>query len=261
MKRFLAMIMALSVMLSVCSCGQGSYTDTVKIEKGETLMIAHRGLSGLEVENTDSAFIAAGERSYYGIEADVRRTADGKFVICHDDNLKKLSGQKIDVENSTLEELLAVELLGKNEGEVEHLTDLESYIRICKQYDKQAILELKSEFTQDEVNRIIDIIIAEGYTHRVTFISFYYDTLMYVRNAIPGQLAQYLMSKIDDKTIEMLARDKIDVSISYKEINKKTLAKIKAAGLKVNCWTVDDVKTAEKLAKMGVDYITTNILE
>ena len=36
---------------------------------------------------------------------------------------------------------------------------------------------------------------------------------------------------------------------------------LEAAGLKVNCWTVDDVKVAERLAAMGVDYITTNILE
>ena len=34
--------------------------NTVKIEKGNTLMVAHRGLSGIERENTGSAFVAAG---------------------------------------------------------------------------------------------------------------------------------------------------------------------------------------------------------
>ena len=32
-------------------------------------------------------------------------------------------------------------------------------------------------------------------------------------------------------------------------------------GLKVNCWTVDDPKHAERLVEWGVDYITSNILE
>ena len=34
--------------------------DTIKIEKKNTLMVAHRGVSGLEKENTLAAFIAAG---------------------------------------------------------------------------------------------------------------------------------------------------------------------------------------------------------
>ena len=55
--------------------------NTIKLEnKGHTQMIAHRGVCGLEPENTNAAFIAAGNRSYYGIESDVHKTADGKFV-------------------------------------------------------------------------------------------------------------------------------------------------------------------------------------
>ena len=41
--------------------------DTVKIIKGKTKLIAHRGLSGIETENTAAAFVAAGNRDYYGI--------------------------------------------------------------------------------------------------------------------------------------------------------------------------------------------------
>ena len=66
--------------------------DTIKIEKKNTLMVAHRGVSGLEKENTLAAFIAAGNRSYYGIETDVHRTADGQFVVFHDDNTQRVAG-------------------------------------------------------------------------------------------------------------------------------------------------------------------------
>ena len=47
--------------------------DTIKIEKKNTLMVAHRGVSGLEKENTLAAFIAAGNRSYYGVETGGRQ--------------------------------------------------------------------------------------------------------------------------------------------------------------------------------------------
>ena len=260
MKRTIAITLLLSVFLSLCSCGTQYATETTKIDKKNTLMIAHRGLSGMEVENTESAFIAAGEHSYYGIEADVRKTADGDFVICHDDNLKRVSGKNISVESSTMEELLAAELIGKD-GQVEHLTTLLNYINICKQYDKQAILELKSEFTRDEIAMIISLITAMDYIDRVTFISFSYDNLKYVREILPSQSAMYLFKKLDKKVTEMLIRDKIDVAISYKALTEEALREFKAAGLKVNCWTVDDVKAAERLAAMGVDYITSNILE
>ena len=40
-------------------------------DKGNVKMIAHRGVSGLERENTCPAFVAAGVKSYYGIETDV----------------------------------------------------------------------------------------------------------------------------------------------------------------------------------------------
>ena len=50
-------------------------------EKGNIKTVAHRGLSGLERENTNVAFVAAGQRSYFGVETDVYRTLDGKYVL------------------------------------------------------------------------------------------------------------------------------------------------------------------------------------
>ena len=266
MKKIIRIVVAMTVatMMSLMLFGCATSTkETLKIEKGEAKIIAHRGLSGLEVENTDAAFIAAGERSYYGIESDVRRTADGKFVMCHDADLERISGQKIDVESSTLEELQQIPLLNKK-GEKDdsiHLTTLENYISICKEYDKQAILELKSSFTKDEVGSIIDIITALDYLDRVTFISFNYDNLLFVREFSPDQSAMYLFSKMSDETADMLIRDRIDVAIKHTKLTKSDLNSFHEAGLKVNCWTVDSKSTAEKYAKWGVDYITSNILE
>lgn len=259
---FTCFLLSISLFLSLFSCVKYS-TETKKIDKGDTLIIAHRGLSGLEVENTEQAFIAAGERSYYGIESDVRKTSDGKFVMCHDADLKRIAGVKVDVESSTLSELQAIPLLdntGKKNPDL-HLSTLESYISICKEYDKQAILELKSDFTEEEIGSIIEIIKSYGYLDRVTFISFDYDNLLYVRSHSPSQPAMYLFSKMSDGIIERLTRDKIDVGIKYTKLTKSNLDSFHEAGLSVNCWTVDNKILAELYIKWGVDYITTNIIE
>ena len=72
--------------------------NTIKFNKLEAKVVAHRGLSGIERENTAAAFVAAGNRSYYGIETDIWRTADGHFLCCHDGHFTRVGGEEIYVE-------------------------------------------------------------------------------------------------------------------------------------------------------------------
>ena len=238
--------------------------DTIKFEKKNTKMVAHRGLSGIEVENTNSAFVAAGNRSHWGIETDIYKTADGKFVIGHDDNYKRLSGEEIFLEKETLEKLREVVFFDKdgtkNRVDLRPAT-LENYLSIVKKYEKYAVLELKSNFTDEEIARIIEIIREYDYLDNLTFISFNYDNLLRVRKILPNQSAQYLFWKITDAEIERLVRDKIDVDVWVVELTKEQIEACHRAGLKVNCWTVDDPKKAEELDSWGIDIITSNILE
>lgn len=238
--------------------------DTIKFEKKNTKVVAHRGLSGIEVENTNSAFVAAGNRSHYGIETDIYKTADGHFIVGHDDNYKRLSGEEIYLEKSTLKELQEVVFFDKdgtkNRVDLRPAT-LENYLSIVKKYQKHAVLELKSDFNEDEIKRLIEIIKEFDYLDKLTFISFNYNNLLSIKKFLPNQSAQYLFWKITDEEIERLVRDKIDVDIWVVELTKEQIEKCHKSGLVVNCWTVDDPKKAEELASWGIDFITSNILE
>ena len=79
--------------------------DSMKVPCKKAKMIAHRGLSGLELENTNAAFVAAGQRSFYGIETDTQRTKDGHFIAFHDGELDRMMGVSIKICDITLEEL------------------------------------------------------------------------------------------------------------------------------------------------------------
>ncbi|MBQ8163530.1 MAG: hypothetical protein IJZ93_04095 [Clostridia bacterium] len=238
--------------------------DTIKFEKRNTLTVAHRGLSGIEAENTNAAFVAAGTRSYFGIETDIHRTADGRFIINHDGNLNRIAGVDINVESIDLDTLQSIILFDKD-GTKDRLDlrpcTLENYISICKKYAKHCVLELKSEFSVEETSCFIKIIKELDYIDNVTFISFNYDNLLKVRSILPNQCVQYLFSDITDELTKRLAHDKIDVDIRYTSLSKESVDNFHKAGLKVNCWTVDSKEDAERLALWGVDYITTNILE
>ena len=124
--------------------------NTIKIEKKHAQMIAHRGLSGLEPENSIPAFIAAGNRSYYGVETDVHVTKDGKFVVIHDDDTERVAGYYRvieetlydDLKDIRLNDLCRLEILSgtekvdlKDRRELV-IPDLKDYINICKKYER-----------------------------------------------------------------------------------------------------------------------------
>ena len=238
--------------------------DTVKFEKKGVRVVAHRGLSGIERENTNAAFIAAANRSYYGIETDIHRTADGRFIVCHDPDLLRVAGEKLPIEEVSLALAESVTLFDKDgcrDRADLRPSCLENYIKICKRYDKHAVLELKSNFTDGEIAKIIEIIRGYDYLDRVTFIAFGYENLKKVRAILPEQSVQFLFRELTDEIFERLVADRIDVDIYHKGLTPEVMAKLHGAGLTVNCYTVDEAARAEALVAMGVDMITSNILE
>ena len=242
--------------------------NTVKFDKKETKIIAHRGLSGIERENTASAFIAAGNRSYYGIETDIWRTADGHFLCCHDGHFTRVGGEEIYVEKTSLAVLQSVVLYDKSVG-VDNSKDrrdliaptLENYVSICKKYEKIGVLELKSIFTEEEIGKIIDIIEAQDYLDGIVFIAFDYENLVKVKKLRPNQTVQFLTKEVSDELIEKLAAAGMDADIYHPSLTKERIDAFHAKGVKLNCWTVDKPERAEELAAWGVDFITSNILE
>ena len=172
-------------------------------------MIAHRGVSGLERENTCPAFVAAGVKSYYGVETDVRMTKDGKFIISHDGDLMRVGGLNISIEESTFTELRKVRLKDTDDVTVREdlcLPSLQEYIAICRKYDKQSILELKGEFAQDKIVKMVELIQSMGWLERTTFISFCGENLVSLKNVFPNADVQFLSMKCGEEEIAFIEK-------------------------------------------------------
>ena len=238
--------------------------NTIKFEKGNVQIIAHRGLSGLEKENTNSAFVAAGNRSYYGIETDVHKTADGKFILNHDAHFKRVAGENLVIAESSLALVQSVVLTDmdgtKDRADLRPGT-LQNYISICKKYEKICVLELKENLTREDLLEMIEIIKACDYLDQVIFISFEYENMTLLREILPEQPAQFLDFTLTEELIAKAAADRLDLDIRYQALTEELIQKAHEAGLKINCWTVNSKEDGERLAAWGVDFITTNILE
>lgn len=229
--------------------------------KKSARFIAHRGLSGKETENTAAAFVAAGNRSYYGIETDIHRTLDGKFAVIHDDSLKRVAGIDIEIERANYADVKDIILNFKENRSDLKIPLLEDYISICKKYGKKAVLELKNPFDECDIKAVLKIISDMNFSDNMIFISFVCDNLVLLRKLSPNADIQLLTDRFDGDIFETMIKYGFDLDIVYKAVTKDVIKKIHEAGHKINCWTCDDAKAAEKISAMGADFITTNILE
>ena len=237
--------------------------DTIHVNLPGVKMVAHRGVSGLERENTCAAFVAAGNRSYFGVETDIHRTADGRYIVFHDDNLTRLLGDGRVVEEMRFDELRALRLTdldGNARGDL-LLPTLEEYVHICKKYDKDCVLEIKNHFEPEDIDNVIAIIRGIGWLERTIFISFDLPNMICIRERLPEQKAQFLISDYPDWLVDTLKLHRLDLDIKYTALTKERVEELHAAGIEVNVWTVDTLEDAQRMVEYGVDYITSNIVE
>lgn len=228
-------------------------------------MIAHQGLHALERGNTNQAFIAAGNREkYYGIETDVQRTGDGKYVIIHDETTGNISRTDLRVADSTLDELRAITLLD-NEGRPGRadlrLPTLQEYFKICRFYEKKSILEIKVPMSAESLREIVEIAKELGQLEDTVFISFHRQVLTDLRALLPEHPMQYLTTAWNADVREFVLKYNFGVDIAWTVLTEEAFREMKSLGLEVNSWNVDDPALGEKLVGWGIDYLTTGILE
>lgn len=177
--------------------------DTIKIDKRNTKMIAHAGLQGLESSNTNAGFVAAGNRSYWGIETDICVTKDKKIAVIHDNSTKSITGVDMLVAESTLDELQQLQVYDRpffwdmqnygyqpQEGKFRsdlRIPSLSEYISICKRYEKVAVPELKQPMQPEEIAVVVEEFRAQAYLENTVFISFHWENLAEIRRLVPGQ--------------------------------------------------------------------------
>lgn len=242
--------------------------NTISIEHGNVKMVAHRGASVLEPENSCASFLAAGNRSYFGIETDVHITADGKIVVMHDDNALRTTGTDMVLEQSKFDDIRSLRLLPRP-GEPERadlvVPNLEEYIAICRRYEKKCVLELKNPMPESAIVTIVQTIRSLDYLENVIFISFALENLQTIRKLLPGHPVQYLTGKQwlgrEKELLQVLVEEKMDLDAYWKFVTPEVVRQCHQNGIAVNVWTVDEPEAARQLVEMGVDFITSNILE
>ena len=238
------------------------------------LIVGHRG-SQWGVENTRAAFINGANAGAWGLECDIRVTADGTFVISHDDNYKRLGGPETKIADMSTEAVLSTRLTSKRHGITYAATpcSLGEFLDICNEYNVVPVVEVKvctsihsntkaeNEPVFDGIPALINMIDQKGCSDRVVIISFMPGVVDFIHRHYPDITVQVLAGDGDgtiDEWVDWCIEHKMDLDVVHTIVTKEAVDRMHAAGLKVNVWTVDRVEDFERVKASGADFITTN---
>ena len=215
----------------------------------QTAVMAHRGASKAEAENTLAAFHRAGEMGAQAVELDVRRTSDGVLVVHHNPHLADLR---------LIADTPAAEL-------PETVPTLGAALDACA--GMWVNVEIKNDPEEpdfDPTDRIADEtiahLVARNEDDRWLISCFRVETVDRCRELAPHIRTAWLCTVPPaDVAEQMVAKGHAAVHPWVGCVTRELLDGCHAVGVQVNTWTCDDPERMRELVEWGIDGICTNV--
>lgn len=230
-------------------------------DEGNIKIIAHRGASALEPENTIPSFNRAASIGAWGVEADIYVLKDGNIVVFHDADVERMTNGIGEIKNMNLLEVKELNIDGGNNVHNYNnlkIPTLDEYLNCCVENKVTPVIEFKS-VNVEKVKEIVDKIKKYGLEDNTIIISTSYEWIKYIREYSEKIHFQYL-GDITIENINLLKKyGNYGVDIKIDKITKDKVDLAHLNGAKVNVWTVNNKKDINKLIDMGVDMITSDL--
>lgn len=193
-------------------------------------IIAHRGASGLALENTMAAFELARLLGVDFIELDVRRAEDATLVVCHDATLARISGNPMRIASSSHAELKSIRLNDK-------LSTVPTLEQVMKATDNiPLIIELKSVGCVPGLVKLL-----EKYPkRRVSVASFRHAELRKLSAGMPKVPLIALERTKPFEIVDTAKREQFQgIGLNFWLLNPLTYWWIRRAGLSLYVYTIN----------------------
>lgn len=236
------------------------------------LVVAHRGNSAHAPENTLEAFRQAVALGVDALELDVRLTADGRAVVIHDPTLSRTTDRDGAVERLQLADLRTADAGARFSGDggrsfpyrgrgisVPTLDDVLEEIA-----ELPLLIEIKTDTVSAETRRIIE---AHGAEERCVVASFQHGALEAFRGSrvplsgTPAEIRAIYWSAALRRRVPGVAFRCLSVPLHHRRIPLPITGLVRSLeplGVPVHVWTVDDVRVARRLWRVGVRGVLTN---
>ncbi|MFE5805232.1 glycerophosphodiester phosphodiesterase [Streptomyces sp. NPDC056491] len=218
------------------------------------LTIGHRGVMGVEPENTLRSYLRAERCGMDVIALDLRLSKDGALVAVHDPEVDRTTDGSGAVADLTLAELRELDA-----GQGERVPVLEEVL--------DAVRVPLQAFVTDRATAAVlaELILRRDLTSRVEVASTREDVLAETARLVPGvRTALHADSPVGDAgsvVDRALAAGAASVAVDVERLSLETVEAAHAAGLRVTGRAVDTLDRLRLARALGLDGAATDFPE
>ncbi|MFY1679616.1 MULTISPECIES: glycerophosphodiester phosphodiesterase [unclassified Streptomyces] len=214
----------------------------------DLLTIGHRGMAGVEPENTLRSFVAAERAGLDAVELDLHLSKDGALIVIHDAEVDRTTDGSGPVAEKTLAELRALDAGG---GE---------RVPVFEEVLEAVSLPIQAEIKDVAAARTLaGTMLRLDLADRVEVISFHDEAIVELARLVPGArtalVAQYYGPEVVDRAVAAGART---LCLDVRRLTLETVARARAARLRVLSWTVNTDQELRLVRTLELDGATTD---
>ena len=230
---------------------------------------AHRGASGAYPENTRAAFDAAASVGAGWIETDIQCLADGELAIFHDDHLGRTASGSAKVASLSWPDVAGLDIGGWKGDAFASERPLRCEDLIAWQAEASdppgIVWEVKCDDDPAAVDAAVTAVtqrLADIGDHLCIVSSFSRDVLLALSlqlSAIPRAL---IAEALPEEGVAFCQEHGLEgMHLDGHQVTRESARAVLDAGLALRCYTINDVKEAQRLAALGASMVMTDFPE
>ncbi|MER5728807.1 glycerophosphodiester phosphodiesterase family protein [Streptomyces sp. NPDC002138] len=215
------------------------------------LTIGHRGVMGVEPENTLRSFVRAQRSGMDVIALDLRLSKDGALAVLHDPEVDRTTDGSGAVADLTL-----AELRGLDAGQGERVPVFEEVL------DAVAAPLLAAVQDRACAQVLAEVLLRRDLTARVEVSSEQDAVLAGISGLVPGVRTVLSASRYGEDVVERaLAVGAETLALDIRRLTVEIVESAHAAGLRVTGWTVNTLERLKLARALELDGVVTDLPE
>ncbi|MEU5184824.1 glycerophosphodiester phosphodiesterase family protein [Streptomyces longwoodensis] len=215
------------------------------------LTIGHRGLMGVEPENTLRSFVAAEQAGLDVIELDLHLSKDGALVVMHDADVDRTTDGTGPIAEQTLAELRALDA-----GRGERVPVFEEVLNAVR-------TPLQAEIKDVQAARALaEVLHARALVDRVEVSSFHDEAIAEIARLVPGVRTALIGSRYGTDVVDRaVAAGAGTLCLNIRRLTLEIVELARAKDLRVIGWVVNTQDQLRLVRALGLDGATTDLPE
>lgn len=215
------------------------------------LTIGHRGVMGVEPENTLRSFIRAEQAGMDVIELDLHLSKDGALAVMHDADVDRTTDGNGPIADKTLAELRELDA-----GNGERVPVFEEVLDAVRAPLQAEIKDVAAARTLAEVMLRRDLV------HRVEVSSFHDDAIAEIATLVPGVRTALIASRWGADVVDRAkAVGAASLALNIRRLTLETVEHAHGEELQVIGWVVNTQDHLRLVRALELDGATTDFPE